>query len=471
MSKKKNKNKVKKKYIGGHTNPMKEAIRINNILSKINIDDSVTESINKVNQLNNKILENNSVQVATQILENNSVIKKMTDDSYRIQTYVEKDAVEVVNKPYVIGYLKDYGGCGHFRMIYPMNLINSRFSFSGKINCTLFPNMLVQDDLVPHVRAFVFQRPITEESTYAINAYKKFQKEYQYKLIAELDDYVFEVPSYHPAYSTNTIEHTRMLLLNLAKMDEIIVSTENLKNGLIELGITNKITVIENYLPKYLYKTDVKRFRLNDIKKPTIAYTGSDYHYNNSLKLDGDFSENIKEFILKNIDNYNFIFFGNVPEFLREHANDGKIVIVPFTNPVEYSTNLKNYRADFFIAPLAENMFNACKSDLRYLESSAMGSVFIGSKFTGEFTSPYQKCPITITADSTVEDIEKIINSNLNKDNFNNILSEQYDSLDNRWLENNQNIFKYVEAYSSGVAGVKVDEDHPQYGQVKDFLN
>lgn len=449
---------------------MKEILRINKMLNNINVDENVTSAITKVNELNNKILENNSVQVASQILENTTVIKRFTDDSHQIPTYVEDGDVQVVNKPFIIGYLKDYGGCGHFRMVYPMNLINSRFSISGKINCTLFPKMLVQDDIIPHVRSFVFQRPTGEESTYVIDSYKRFQAQYQYKLIAELDDYIFEVPEYHPAYNTNNVEKTRSLLVNLAKMDEIIVSTENLKNGLVELGITNKITVIENYLPKHLYQTDVKRFRFTNIEKPTIAYTGSDYHYNNTTKNSGDFLENVRTFISKNIEKYNFIFFGNVPHFLKEHSDAGKLVIVPFTNPVEYATNLKKYRADFFIAPLDENIFNACKSDLRYLESAAMGSVFIGSKFTGELSSPYQNAPITFTKDTSVEDLENIISKYSNKDKFNEILSEQYDILDNRWLENNNNLFKYIEVYSSGINGLTIEENHPQYNQVKDFL-
>lgn len=471
MSKNKNKNK-KKKFVGGHrvANPMAEILRINKMLNNINIDDSVSGAIKKVNSLNNKIIDNNSVQVASQLLENTTVIKKFNNSDFSIKTYVEKEEVQVVNKPFVIGYLKDYTACGHFRMIYPMNLINSRFSFTGKINCTLFPRMIVQDDIILHVRAIVFQRPTGEEATYSINAYKQFQAQYQYKLIGELDDYVFEVPMHHPLFLKNTVEHTRSLLLNLAKLDEIIVSTENLKKALIELGLTNRITVIENYLPKHLYQTDVKRFRFEDIKKPVIAYTGADSHYNNSLDLDGDFSGNTREFIEKNIDNYEFIFFGNVPNFLKKHADEGKIVIVPSTNPLEYPINLKKYRADFVIAPLEENIFNSCKSDLRYLEAAAAGAVFIGSRFEGEMTSPYQFFENTFTSESTVEDIENIINSHLNVDSFNNSLSDQYNFLDTRWLENNQNLMKFVEAYSSGISGVSVEESHPQYESVKEFL-
>lgn len=460
--------KKKKKYTGYAKNPMKEVMRINKMLSEISVEENVNAAIQKVNQVNNKIVENNTVQVANQLLANQTIIKAFTDDSYAIERYVEKEPVQVVDKPFVIGYIKDYSGCGHFRMIYPMNMINTKFSHTGKINCSIFPAMLTQDDVVPHVRAFVFQRPIGEDQVFKINAYKKFQAQYQYKLIAELDDYVFELPEYHPGHDENFIKNTRSLLTNLNNVDEVIVSTENLHRQLSALGVTSRIKVIKNYLPKHLYQTDVKRFRFNDITKPKIAFTGSNFHYNNLKKLDGDFSANIKEFIIKNIDVYDFIFFGDAPYFLKQFVDEGKIVIIPFTNPVEYANNLKKIRVDFVIAPLSENLFNACKSDLRYLEASAMGSIFIGSRFINVderegFTSPYQYNNNVFDTSTTVEQLEAIIEKFKNKDKFNEEISIQYDELEDRWLENPKNILEYVEVFSTGVKGLVIEEDHPQF--------
>lgn len=469
MTKRKNRNFHPNK--ARSNDPMKEVLRITSLLNKIDVDKSVSEAVTKVNKANNEIIESTSFEVANKLLDSRTLVKKH-DDSNRpkIDTYVEDGQVEVVNKPFVIGYLKDYGGCGHFRMIYPMNLINSRFSITGKINCTLYPKMVVQDDIIPHVRTIVFQRPIGEESVYTISAYKKFQKEFQYKLVAELDDYVFELPQYHPNFMRNTVEETRTLLLNLNTVDEVIVSTDNLKNELVKLGVTSLITVIENYLPKYLYQTDLRRFKLNNIVKPRIVYNGSDYHYNNEKNLEGDFEGNIKEFIISNIDNYEFIFFGNTPNFMKKYVDEGKVVVVPFTNPVEYATMLRRTRADFVIAPLVENVFNSCKSDLRYLEAASMGAIFIGSKFNGEFTSPYQGNTNTFDSTSSAEDINNIISKYLDKDVFNDELASQYEFLEGRWLENNNNIFKYVETYSSGIGGVQISTDHPQYADVAKIL-
>lgn len=466
MASNKKKKPVRRKY-----NPMAEVIRINKVLSEINASGEIQSVVESVNKATSELVDNNGFTVAAQILENRTIIKDFSNSDISIERYTESGKVQVVDKPLVIGYLRDYSGCGHFRMIYPMNMINTKFSYSGKINCTLFPVMLTQEDVVPHVRAFVFQRPIGDDQVHKIDTYKKFQKEYQYKLVGELDDYVFDLPEYHPGYDTSYVRDTRTLLHNLNKMDEVIVSTVNLKNELARLGVTTKITVIENCLPKHLYETDVKRFKISQRDtKPTIAFTGSNFHYNNEKQLDGDFAGNIKDFILKNLDNYKFMFFGDAPYFLKTEEISAKILIVPPTNPVEYATNLKKYRTDFVIGPLSENVFNACKSDLRYLEASAMGSIFIGSKFLGEFTSPYQNCRNTFTVNDSVEDIEAIIAKYSDVNLFNDEIALQYEELEGRWLEKAENLMKYVEVFSTGIGGVHIEQSHPQYESFKDFV-
>lgn len=464
-------NKKKKRvYRAPSKDPMKEITRLNKMLENIDVVGNVDASLKKVNQINNKIIESNTMQIANNLLEKKTIIKAFSNDELTIERYTANTKVEIADKPLIIGYLRDYGGCGHFRMIYPMNMINSKFSHTGKINCTLFPTMMYQDNVIPHVRSFVFQRPIGEDQIYKINAYKKYQKDYQYKMIGELDDYIFEYPEYHPGYEHNTIKQLRTLYVNLSKMDEITVSTDNLKNELIELGLTNKITVIKNYLPKHLYETDVKRYRLQEIKKPKIAFTGSNFHYNNEKKLEGDFNDNIKEFILDNNETYDFLFFGDYPYFVKDLVDEGKITIVPFTNPVEYAANLRKYRIDFVIAPLAENVFNSCKSDLRYLESAAIGALFIGSKFTGKLTSPYQRNKITFTKNTTKEQLKELIETYSNNlELFNKELDQQYQDISSRWLENINNIMEYIEVYTNGIKGLKLTETHPQYYQFRNF--
>ena len=140
--------------------PMAEINRISRIIDKISVDDTINKSISKLNEVNEKIANNNTIDTAKTLLYNQTIIKNITNPEHTIERYFVDniDEVEVVDKPFVVGYARDYSGCGHFRMIYPMNMINSKYSQSGKINCILYPLPVTQDDIVKHVRCFVFLR-------------------------------------------------------------------------------------------------------------------------------------------------------------------------------------------------------------------------------------------------------------------------------------------------------------------------
>lgn len=382
--------------------------------------------------------------------------------------------VLLVDKPYVYGYTSELSGSSQFRMVFPFNSINSHFSHTGKIRCMVQSQAITQEDILPFVRTFWFKNPFEDQWSFAINVYKKYQERYQYKLIAELDDYVFEYPEWHPLSGTFTIDNAINLLDNLSKVDEVVVSTENLKNLLISLGVQTPITVFQNLLPKSYYGTDIsRRYRLKNIDKPTILYNGSNYHYG---KSNGDFEGEIKTFILNNLDNYNFIFMGvgrrgdgslSLPDYLQTPAKEGRIKIMPHYSATEYPYALRQLRPDYVIAPLRNCRFNAAKSDLRYLEAAAVGAVFIGQSFE-DGSSPYQFNRNTF---SSAKDISSIIESLKDKDAFNTELKIQYDQLNTRWLDDVNNLLNLVKIMGHGINGVKLTPEHEQYEQLKSRID
>jgi hypothetical protein len=109
---------------------------------------------------------------------------------------------------------------------------------------------------------------------------------------------------------------------------------------------------------------------------------------------------------------------------------------------VPYST-INRYDKDFYsqastctfvIAPLQYNLFNKCKSNLKYLETAAVGRVCLCQSFEdGPFESiahPYQKIPV----DADKQKIDYIVKRALS--NYNEILIHQYKKLNEYWLEN-----------------------------------
>ena len=185
----------------------------------------------------------------------------------------------------------------------------------------------------------------------------------------------------------------------------------------------------------------------DNIVKPTVLYAGSSTHYSN--KDTGDFNKALIDFIKNNIDKINFVIIGKIPFFFSDISD--KILCFEPINILAYPNLLHSINADFIIAPLKENVFNKCKSNLKYLESCAVGSVMIGSTFAD---SPYncidERCKIQKTMNS--KHIENMFWKLCEKDTYNEILTNQYNYMNEMWLENN--ISKYVNLFDEKVVGI-----------------
>lgn len=274
------------------------------------------------------------------------------------------------------------------------------------------------------------------------------------KVILDFDDLLFKgygegLPDYNHAKEDLDIEQTTECIMNnLDIIDKVVVSTEYLKNVFTDTFNFNRVEVIPNYLPRFIYHFDRKANKTEDIVKPTILYAGSSTHY--SDKDTGDFNKSIIDFIKNNIDRINFVIIGKIPFFFKDIAH--KIINIQPINILEYPVLLNSINADFIIAPLKENVFNKCKSNLKYLESCAVGSVMIGSSFDD---SPYncidERCKLHKTMNS--KHIENMFWNLCEKDTYNEILCNQYKYInENGWLENN--ISKYTNLFNENIVGI-----------------
>lgn len=220
--------------------------------------------------------------------------------------------------------------------------------------------------------------------------------------------------------------------------DAIICTTGKLRDALEEL-VEQKVPV--HVVPNMLSIRDWCFEKATEIiNEDTYFYAGSVSHYNNKERMYGDFSIPLAKFLEKErtmfMGDWKPWFFGNCI------AETGWVGLSAYPKALYQNTRY----AKFTMAPVADNMFNACKSDLKYLESCAVGRVCLVSDFENSpysGASPLQK----ISPEASIKDIRETVNAC--KEHYGEILDYQYGYLNSRWLD--RNISLYTEIIKSVV--------------------
>ena len=332
--------------------------------------------------------------------------------------------VKSVQGPFINIVPADNGGCGYYRMIQQGNMLQ-----------------LLNRDVV--ISPWGKWRAIGQEITYTQRITTqdmqekliKWKEQSRQKLIVDFDDLIWEykgegLPDYNLCrLKIDTKANTEGLKKNLDKLaDKVTCSTDTLKDSLSEFVDPSKITVIPNML-------NYKEWYFPQTRRPDediFYYAGSWTHYDNINKKPGDFDKNLIHFLA----NKKVIVKSTVPYFLKPIKN------YPATRLTTYATAFyqETRNVKFILAPLADNVFNTCKSDLKYLESAAVGRVCLCSDFPGSPYSgahPYQKIPVG----STSKAIQFIVDRA--SEHYDEILKWQWDYLNKRWLDNS--IQQYID--------------------------
>lgn len=268
----------------------------------------------------------------------------------------------------------------------------------------------------------------------------KIKNQVPVKFVIDYDDNVWdELPKYNFT-KLDWQDNRKSMVDHLDELADVItVSTQSLKDSLCEFVPAHKIKVIPNMLPRY--KWNFKR-----TAKPTnndILYAGSPTHFSNDKHMYGDFTSEWDKFLKDKTVN----IMGICPWFITPNK------VYDWTDMITYAHNFYNIAQQnkFVIAPLADNFFNWCKSDLKYLECCAVGRVCLVTDFEN---SPYhyahelQKIPLKATAkqiEYAMEQCDK---------HYEEIVEYQYEYLNNRWLE--LNIHKYKEIFDTDKNNIKI---------------
>jgi len=186
------------------------------------------------------------------------------------------------------------------------------------------------------------------------------------KIVVDVDDNVWQIPLGNISRGLNEdfINRSLMMAESIRCADWVTVSTEPLKQALLPLN--ENVAILPNYV-----KPSEWKFKRKPHKKVRIGWVWSLTHIPDNQEVE----EALKKIKAKYGDKIEIVIFG-----ASANIFDFDTVNIPAVKYTEYPKTFMEAGIDISIAPLADNEFNRCKSNIKFLESTMAGACFIGSK-------------------------------------------------------------------------------------------
>ncbi|CAM3963942.1 Glycosyltransferase like family 2 [Ectopseudomonas alcaliphila] len=253
--------------------------------------------------------------------------------------------------PVVLAHPADPWGCGHYRVIQPFSALKAQ----GLIDGTLSMGLLHVTDLERYdPDVVVLQRQIGDERLDAMRRIKRFSRAFK---VYELDDYLPNLP----LKSVHRDQMPRDILKSLRRgldfVDRFVVSTQSLAEAFA--GLHHDIRVIENRLPAKWWRGLENQRRRG--RKPRVGWAGGISH-TGDLDLIADVVKELTHEV-------EWVFFGMCPDKIRPYVHEIHVGV----EIEKYPATLASLNLDLALAPVEQNLFNECKSNLRLLEYGACG--------------------------------------------------------------------------------------------------
>lgn len=276
----------------------------------------------------------------------------------------------------------DVSGCGKYRMTFPklaMESINPNVRFMDLMK------YITDINFFRDIRMVRLQRQVSDaQCDYFMRFLKPLSEQFGFWLSYELDDAVRyeDIPPYNIARKAFDNKNFFNNVKNMLQASDVItVTTQELKNYYSSTYNIpeNKILVIANYIPRWwigeidYLDRNVELFKKNR-KRPRIGFTASSSHFDiNGINNYIDDFTHIVDFIRSTHQKYEWVFIGGVPKQLEDLAKDKKIEVSHGSDIMNYPRELWRRNLQCIVAPLQDNIFNKCKSNIKLIESWALG--------------------------------------------------------------------------------------------------
>lgn len=193
--------------------------------------------------------------------------------------------------------------------------------------------------------------------------------------VYEVDDNFFRIPKGHPEYGIKRhLQYLRCIPL-IKNVDAVTVTTENLKKDLLRWN--KNIFILPNYVDAELFNSQARSSEKTQTL--TVGYVGGVWHRADFHELVPTLQKVLQDFSGK----IQLKWIGNIPDELKNFPSVNWIEKI--SNYEHYAKILSSSRIHIGLAPLKDNLFNRCKSNIKYLEYGICGMAGIYSKL-----APYE---------------------------------------------------------------------------------
>ena len=280
--------------------------------------------------------------------------------------------------PRAINYYADQGGCGYWRMGWAEYLLNVK----QKASIAGLTSMVLSENFYQNIKSIRLQRQATPHQKAFVTALKELSAKYKYKLIYEVDDIVFkdDIPDFNRCKDAfNNSEIVKIILDIMGVVDEFTVTCQYMKDYYKEKTGRDRINVLPNYAPRFWLDRYYNPERLEHIfeknkKRPRILYAGSGVHVDvvNRTNQKDDF-EHVVQQIIKARKDFQFVWKGCFPLACKPFVDNGEMEFLPWSDLQSFPQGLYDAGCSVTFASLQDNIFNRSKSNIKLIESGALG--------------------------------------------------------------------------------------------------
>ena len=373
----------------------------------------------------------------------------MPTPTYINKPFVPPPEMPGANLKRALNYLADYGGCGYYRCMGPNFLLN----LYQKAVVTETTAMILDPRYYQTIEAVKLQRQATPSQREFVKLLKEISNQKPLKLIYEVDDVVFadHIPLYNrnrDAFTSPEIQKSIREILEM--MDEVTVTTDYFRDFFISQTGHKNVTTVPNYLMKWWFD---RYYNLSDLvkkydknkKKPIIAIFASGTHVDilNRTGYKDDF-EFIIDDVIKTRTEFQWHFYGSYPIKAKQYIDKGEIKFFKWSHLPDFAQTMANSGAQLTFACLQDNEFNRCKSNIKLIESGALGIPCICPNLV-----TYKESPLKYTHNNGKEFIDCIKTALKNQSTYAEHCKTARSIADKYWLDDESNLMKHHEIYFS----------------------